>query len=322
MMSLVEIRGLAAAVEAAQRSGILTALSARALSCAELAAELGTDLDATARVVEVLETWQLVTREGERHRLAPRTRSELAGPEGMPTGTAPNWERTLEFLRRGSDASMLARRPRGEAYALVVDRLSRWFEPAAVLLVERLEVALGDRSAPRILDVGAGGGIWSLTLLERCRGARATALDLPPVVPVYEAAARARGLEGRIETLPGDFHTVALPPGGFDVVIVACVLHLETLDAARSLVARAAEALAPSGLFVVVDMLSDGSLDDERSRAIYALNLALRVPKGHPHREELLRGFLTSAALVDVERIRLSEEIRGLTALVARRKEG
>jgi SAM-dependent methyltransferase len=322
MMSISEIRGLAATVDAAHSSGILAALSSRALTNVELAAELGIDAEATARVLDVLETWGLVGRDGERHRLAPSTRRELEGPEGREAAASSGiWDRTLDFLRRGSEAALLARASRGEAYAGVVQRLSRWFEPAAERLAERLATTLAGVASPRILDAGAGGGVWSLALLARCPSARATALDLPQVVPVYEAAARARGLEGRVGTLAGDYHRVELPSGAFDVVIAASILHLEAPAAAEALVGRLAKALTPGGLFVAVDNMSDGSPEDERSRAVYALHLALRLPTGCPHREEELRRWIASAGLADVERVRLAEDIRGLSALVARRRE-
>ena len=319
MMSLSEIRGLAAAVEAADRAGILAAISARAKTSVELAGELGLDPRATDCVLAVLESWDLVARDGERCQLTARTQREVEGPEGHPGGN--KWERTLDFLRRGSDASMLARVPRGEAYAAVVARLSRWFEPAAIRLAERLAMALEGIREPRILDVGAGGGIWSLAVLERSTSARVTALDLAPVLPVYEASAVARGMQGRFEMIAGDYHRVELSHRGYDVVLAANVLHLEEPSDAKALVARLGSAVAPGGVLTIVDMMSDGSCDEEKSRAIYALNLALRVPTGHPHREELLRDWLARAGFPGAQRTRLSEEIRGLSALIARREE-
>ena len=319
MMSLSEIRGLAAAVDAADRAGILAAISAQAKTTVELAGELGIDPLATDCVLAVLESWDLVARDGGRCRLTARTRRELEGPEGHPGGN--KWERTADFLRRGSHASMLARAPRGEAYAAVVARLSRWFEPAASRLAEHLLMALGGIPEPRILDVGAGGGIWSLALLERSTSARVTALDLAPVLPAYEAAAVARGLHRRVDMLEGDYHRLELTRHRYHVVLAANVLHLEQPGDANTLVARLGNAVAPGGVFAIVDMLSDGSRDEEKSRAIYALNLALRIPMAQPHREETLRDWLGRAGFPRVQRTRLSEDIRGVSALIARREE-
>jgi SAM-dependent methyltransferase len=318
MMSLSEIRGLAAVVDAAERAGILAALSSRALTHEEIAAELGLDEAATSRVMEVLVAWELVAREGERHRLAPHARRELAGPHGLPGAASRVWDRTLEFLRGGRDHALLANTPRGDVYAGVVAHLSRWCEPAAARLADHLAPALESVASPHILDVGAGGGVWSLALLERCPRARATGLDLAPVVPVYAEAARARGLEHRVSTIATDFHQAVLPVRAFDVVIAAGVLHLEAPTAAEALIARVSRSVAPGGLFLAVDVLSDGSSHDERSRAVYAMHLAIRVPTGYPHREDALRDWMSAAGLDVVSRVRLSDEIRGLSALLAR----
>ncbi|MBV9947203.1 MAG: class I SAM-dependent methyltransferase, partial [Myxococcales bacterium] len=112
--------------------------------------------------------------------------------------------------------------------------LGRFFEGAARALAARLP------PAGRILDLGAGSGVWSLAMAEAGRLAgldgRATAVDVPEVLPSFHARAAAAGLADHVEATGGDFHEAPLPDAHFDRVLLANVLHLEPEARAARLV--------------------------------------------------------------------------------------
>ncbi len=91
------------------------------------------------------------------------------------------------------------------------------------------------------------------------------------------------GLGDRIATIEGDMHSVPLPQGQWDLAIIANVLRLEPIDAARSLIRRTVGALRPGGSLLIVDALSDGRPAAERRRAIYGFHLAMRTRSGRVH---------------------------------------
>lgn len=148
-------------------------------------------------------------------------------------------------------------------------------------------------------------------------GTRVTGLDLPKVLVAFCRQAEQMGLADRIETLAGDFHHVELPPGRFDRVVLANVLHLEPPEQAAALIRRTVSSLVGGGDLVIVEMLGDGTPAGERARAVYALHLALRTRRGRTHTLSDLRAWVEQAGLMPGEAMRLGIW-PGMGALVAR----
>jgi ubiquinone/menaquinone biosynthesis C-methylase UbiE len=132
----------------------------------------------------------------------------------------------------------------------------------------------------RVLDVGAGSGVWSLAMCARSPGTRVTALDLPAVLPGFLDRAERLGLAERIEAIPGDCHSTELHAASVDRIVLANILHLESPAHAAALMARIVPALKRGGELVVIDCLAKEGGARETARAIYALHLAMRTDGG------------------------------------------
>jgi 2-polyprenyl-3-methyl-5-hydroxy-6-metoxy-1,4-benzoquinol methylase len=313
--SLSALRALSAAVDSAIDVGLVSSLLERPASARELAEQLDLDPVGVERTLFVLVGWGYLEDTGGKLRVNEAVRPELAGPDGQPFSLklwrhVPRFVRTGETLFGVTNTEQLA-----TLYAEHIPRLTQMFTP----LAEALAVELAPRFAAdvEILDVGAGGAPWSLSLLDRLPDASLVALDLPPVVEHARAGAIERGLDSRVSTMTGDYHAVALDADRFDVALLANVLHLESPQKARALLARAASAVRPGGHVVVIDALDPLDDDARAARAAYALHLALRVPGGFPHAETDLRTWMKDAGLAGVERIKTRNHFGG--ALLARR---
>ena len=307
----LELAACGAALAAAERCGLLVALLDRSATADELASSLGLDPIATARVLEVLRSQGAVERIDGRYRASPMLTHAYRGPErGFGWDM---WAHLPTYLATGEGFALKRGTPeeRERTYAMATPALGNLFEAAANELATKL------RPARRILDVGAGSGVWSLAQLAQNEQACATALDFPRVLDNVRDRATALGVHERVSLLAGDYHSIELEPHGFDRIVAANILHLETPDGAARLVRRLAGALAADGELVIVDALSDGSETDERSRAAYALHLALRTQTGYPHAEATILEWLRDAGLTPRPRLRLDAPPRVIGALIA-----
>lgn len=307
--------GVAAAVSAALKTGLLSEIAKNPAEDGELARRLGLDPRAVSLVLDVLASLGLVRRDGARVVLGEVTEATARGPGGARL-TLEMWGHVERFLQTGEPFVLMDQDPdaRELAYRDVVADLAAMFEGPARELAAKLSTA-----PRRVLDVGCGSGVWGLAIAERHPDASVTGLDLPAVLETFRARARALSLSGRAHTLPGNMHDTTLPEAGFDLVVIANVIRLEPPPVAESLLRRLARAVAPGGSLVVVDALAGGTPAREHERRLYALHLGLRTRTGEVHRPEAVARWLTAAGLSDVTAIDFAEGRGGLGAMLARK---
>lgn len=315
-MTLLELGAAAAALAVADRVGILERLLEGPRTVDDLARELDLDGPMTGVLLGVLESIDAVERDASgRYGGGALLRDDVEQHARRRGALFEAWARAERLVRQGATAAaMHDTADRDRTYGAVVNGLESISRDAARELATRL----ARRRPEAILDVGAGSGVWGLAVLESVPGARLTALDLPSVVPRFHERAAARSLADRVTGLVGDYFEVALPGDAFDLVLLGGVLHLEPPQRASALLARLRPTLKRDGALVVVDMLADDTAERRRSRAAYALHLALRVRDGRPHPEGDVRRWLAGVGLVAGPRVDLGPPGPvGLSALVA-----
>lgn len=313
MMELFELGGVAATLVAAYEGRLLQALLNACTTPAIYAEELGLNPGATRHILDILVSLDIADcNEGRYGASAALKHLDNIGPGGI-AALAAVWNQVPAFLLRGERFASMDGPPasREAAYSGLVAQLGQLFTPAARLLAAHLS-----GQPAHILDVGAGSGIWSLSIAERFPQTCVTALDFPQVLQAFHAQAEDMGLSHRTDTIAGDFHTVNIPANCFDCIVLANVLHLEPPEQTAALISRVRPGLRAGGKVVIVDMIGDSPPERERSRAIYALHLALRTEQGCVHTLSQLQQWVRQADLIPEDVIDLVMP-RGLGALVA-----
>jgi SAM-dependent methyltransferase len=143
-----------------------------------------------------------------------------------------------------------------EVYTLAMRELAR------LLLPEFLRNLRLPHPPRRLLDIGGAHGEYSRALVQRYNGLQATVLDLAgPIATAQRMAAEesnAAGIEFRVgDALHDDLGS------GWDVVLLANVVHLFRREQNLDLFRRIREALAPGGVLVIMDQFTGmGALRD------------------------------------------------------------
>lgn len=309
-----------AALLAAANTGMLDLLSRQPGTPAECAAALGLDARAAEYVLEVLVVSGLATRSGNCYqmRIRMQTGSEVSG--SSIALLQRHFAHTEHLLRTGEPLPFMddSAQQRESSYRPLVGDMAKLSAAPAAQLQGQLQ-ALLQVTPSRILDVGCGSGVWSLTLAAHSTQARVTGLDLPKVLDVFVAQAQTLGLAERIELLAGDMYQVELPQSFFDIVLIANVVRLESAAKARQLIARVASAVQPGGWLVVVDAIAGGSAEKEWNRAIYALHLGLRTRIGGVYSAQTIHGWMQEAGLTAVTELDFGVTPGALGALIGQR---
>lgn len=292
-------------VTVAARTGLLTRLAQRPATPTEAARELGLDPLATAKVIRALAAIGLVSGAGDRFHVVETLAPLLAGGADDITPFIAHshtmydaWGENLEPWLRGEPWTTRARDPEGvrafgTAMRAIGSRIAR-------RVADHLDVG-GTR---RMLDLGGGLGQYSLALCSQHEGLRSTVLDIPPVVELARAELAGSGLEDRIDFVGGDYHSTEVG-AGYDLVLLANILHQEPAASATALVRRAAGALSPGGRVAVVDF----QIDDEQRQHPFGTLFAINMRSfGDTHTEPAIRGWMEAAGLGEITRADLDPD--------------
>jgi SAM-dependent methyltransferase len=158
-----------------------------------------------------------------------------------------------------------------------------------------------------LVDVGCGSGAFARAFLERHPQLRALLLDRAPMVNSARSALVAEGLAQRVEAWAGD--VADHPPGlGADLVLVSNVFHAYGPQPAERLVLDALALLRPGGTIAIRDLLIQRSGEGPRVGTDYALGMALFAPAGGVYPVSMVRRWLSSAGLSEVEELQVADD--------------
>jgi ubiquinone/menaquinone biosynthesis C-methylase UbiE len=283
--------GAAQAYHAALETGVLSALENGPRSSQQTAEACGLRERPTALLLEALRAMDVVELSDSKYRLTETTRMLLYS-EYRELGNQ-YWCSLPDFLKTGEPMRKMDDVAKSEEYYQTQAAMLGWMlSPAAEAAASAL-TAKSTRRDLRILDVGAGSAIWSLSVASRDAVSNVTAVDWPAVLEVAKETAERFGLPERLTTIAGNFHELALPANAFDLVFVANVTHLQTRDQNLSLFGKIHRSLTANGEIVVIDAFPAAS-EGNVPFALYQLGLALRTENGKVHSAEELQSMLQS----------------------------
>jgi SAM-dependent methyltransferase len=126
-------------------------------------------------------------------------------------------------------------------------------------VARRVPVPTGAR---QMLDICGSHGYYSVVICRRHPGLRSVVLDLPQAIRHAAPLLAREGMGDRVVHRAGDATTEDLGTAAFDLVFIANAVHHFDGPANRDLARRAAHALRPGGLFVILDFVRPRSPND------------------------------------------------------------
>jgi hypothetical protein len=276
------------ALHAAVSLGLPEALAGGARTSDELAGALGTDLDATMRLVRFLASFGVLEAAGNggfaltevgRHLLPDHPHSlhrEVAMFAGAETFRA--WGDLATTMRSGRPAFEQQHGARLFDYLAAnpssAGRFHRaWHEITVTCAAE--SVAAYDFSAVEtVTDVGGGYGIYLATMLKAQPALRGVLFDLPFSTDGAPAVLDDWGVTDRVTIVHGDAE-VALP--AMELAIIKSVLHGCNDDQSRRILRNTAGALPLGGKVLVIERVIP---DDEGFHWSKLVDMTMMVMTG------------------------------------------
>jgi len=222
---------------------------------------------------------------------------EFSGLKSMQT-----WLPLPEIVRTGKPNVAINQQDAGESFFQdLVEPIFAMSYPATQVAGQALGLA-NAKSPVKVLDIGAGSGVWGIGLAQQSPQVNVTAQDMQGVLDVTKRMAARFNLTDRFQFLPGDFHTMDLGTD-YNLVTLGHILHMLSIDECRELLKKAAGALASKGTVVISEFLVNQDRSGPVMPLIFAVNMLAHTENGDTYSFEQISGWLQEAGLVNARKI-------------------
>jgi SAM-dependent methyltransferase len=251
---------VARAVFVATKLGVFDTLEQKPLTAAEVATRLGTDREATGKLLNALTGLGYLRLAGDAFTLSSEARRWLVAdsPRSLRDFVLEQeslewrWLEHLEDFIRTGDNVQIHQDSSDDVWRLYQRGMRSAAGLSAAEVARRVPVPNGAR---QMLDIGGSHGYYSVVICRRHPGLRSVVLDLPQAIRHAAPLLAKEGMGDRVVHRAADAATDDFGTATFDVVYIANVVHHFDEATNRDLARRAARALRPGGYFVILDVV-------------------------------------------------------------------
>ena len=182
------------------------------------------------------------------------------------------WLRLSDIVREGRPAVAVNQETEGtEFFSQLVENIIPMSYPPAQKLGDHLNLAR-TKNEIRVLDLGAGSGIWGIALAEKSPRVRVTAVDWAGMIPTTKRITQKFGVGDRFNYVEGDMLEANFG-SGYDIATLGHILHSEGEDRSRQLLRKIFRALRSGGTIAIAEWL----VNDDRTKPLPSLMFAVQM---------------------------------------------
>ncbi len=293
---------------AANELGIFEALAEAPATIDALAARTGLTPRAARISADAMVALGLLERDGDVYRNGPVAAAFLAGRAGADLRpflrfwdkvSYPSWTGLADALAAGPAQEIFDLDD--ETQQLVSAGIEAILAGPANVLPQKVDLS----PHRRLLDIGGGTGSWTIPLAQRYPELEATVLELPVVVPMARQRIADAGLTSRVTVEVGDAMGGELPTG-YDVFLVANLVHYWDPEENRTLLQRIRSAADPGSRLLLADFWTNATHTEPLYAALMAGEFAAHIRHGDVYSVDEIRDWLAQTGWRFVEHVSLA----------------
>jgi hypothetical protein len=292
-------------LHAAVKLDLFTALAEGTGNAETIAHRLGSDADATERLLNALVALGLVEKSRNKFANTPAADSFLSQTSEKYLGhmikhhyhLMENWANLHQAVLTGEPINtrgIFDDQERREGFLMGMFN-------NAMLMAPRLVKEIDLRNRSRLLDLGGGPGTYAIHYCLHNPHLRATVYDLTTTRPFAEKTISRFNLSDRIDFVDGDYVEEGIE-GRFDVVWMSHILHGEGPKTCERIIRKAANALEAGGLMIIHDFFLNETMDGPLFPALFSLNMLLGTEGGRSYTEGQVTEMMSAAGVGNIQR--------------------
>jgi len=295
-------------IEAGVRNGLFDQLDRGAKTVEETAEATGASVRGLRAIMNALVGLELLNKSTDgRYSLTPESAAFLVSSRSAyfggwirhaSTQLIPEWLHLAETVRTGESKTGGDQEAAGTAFfqEFVQDLFPLNYGASQALATDlRLDAA---GRPVRVLDIGAGSGVWGIGLAHRSAQVQVTALDWSGVLDITRKVAAQNGVADRFTFIAGDLKTAAFGTG-YHVATLGHILHGLGEPDSRALLKRTFRALAPGGTIAIAEFLVNDERTGPPAGLVFAVNMVVATQDGDTWSFNEIAGWLREAGFVN-----------------------
>jgi SAM-dependent methyltransferase len=185
----------------------------------------------------------------------------------------------------------------GSFFEKLVNDIFPMSYPAASVLGGHLDLASASEPV-KVLDLGAGSGVWGIALAHKSPQVRVNVVDWPSVIEVTRKTVARFNLSDRFTFIPGDLLEADFGTG-HDVITIGHILHSMGAESSKILLKKAFAALAPGGTISIAEFLVNPDRTGPMNGLIFAVNMLINTESGDTFSFEEISSWLRDAGFTN-----------------------
>jgi ubiquinone/menaquinone biosynthesis C-methylase UbiE len=295
-------------LESAIRNKVFDTLDAGPKSIDEVATATGASPRGLRAIMNALVGFEFLKTNGDgKYELTPESSIFLVTTKptffgGMIAHTSgqlmPAWLQLTDVVTTGRPAAAVNQESDGSPFfqELVSNIFPMSYGPAQALAAH---LNFGESGpAVRVLDLGAGSGVWGIAVAQSSPRVTVTAIDWPAVLPIAQRTAERFGLEKRYNCVPGDLLSADFGDN-HDLITIGHILHSEGVERSRQVLRKCFDALAPGGTVAIQEFLVNPERTGPPMGLLFAVNMLVNTDEGDTWSFEEIAGWLKEAGFVN-----------------------
>jgi len=213
------------------------------------------------------------------------------------------WLRLSDIVREGRPAVAVNQETEGtEFFSQLVENIIPMSYPPAQKLGDHLKLAKA-KNEIRVLDLGAGSGIWGIALAQKSPLVRVTAVDWAGMIPMTKRITQKFGVGDRFNYVEGDMLEANFG-SGYDIATLGHILHSEGEGRSRRLLRKIFRALKSGGTIAIAEWLVNDDRTEPLPSLMFAVQMLVNTEKGDTFSFNEIKNWLEEAGFKKVRKLK------------------
>jgi 2-polyprenyl-3-methyl-5-hydroxy-6-metoxy-1,4-benzoquinol methylase len=283
---------------------LFTAIAEGNNTSAAIASRIGASERGTRILCDYLTVAGFIEKSSGRYRLVPDAALFLDRRSSAYLGTTTRFLAMPQLQGYFDDIAAIVRKggtlsaqhgtvePDNPLWVEFARSMSPLMELPSQMMAEILVPALPESA--RVLDIAAGHGLFGIAIAQKHPTAQITALDWTKVLAVALENAKARGVGGRIQALPGSAFGTDFG-SSYDLVLLTNFLHHFDPATCESLLRKVRASLKPRGRVATLEFVPNSDRVSPPAAATFSLMMLGTTDAGDAYTFQEFEGMFRNA---------------------------